>query len=207
MKVKISKMFNGFSTSELYKVVIKKENTKIKGTLEINYVTEVIEVDMGRKLSDAEKLKVLKHIFYKFCRKPIDICLILNNEGRLSNKTSHVETFIFMDVYDNTRVSVIEELLKYPATNFNEHARKERIIANIVQSYNIICNKSKSKNKIELQPIFSRNCSEIDAYSDILSRYLRHKEYEFTLKDITSKYAIDNISGYYFLNIFEYEEK
>ena len=66
MRVKISKLNKAYSTCDIYKVSVKMSGTRRKkvGTIEINYVSESIEVDLGQKLGYKEKLEILKQLYY-----------------------------------------------------------------------------------------------------------------------------------------------
>lgn len=214
MRVKISKLNKAYSTCDIYKVSVKMSGTRRKkvGTIEINYVSESIEVDLGQKLGYKEKLEILKQLFYKLCYSPKEKCMHLDENAHLVNKISFVDEFTFVDQKndDNEDISLIEELLEYPENVFKDYKKSERLISALNLSNKIIENERKLNSKIiELQPLLYLNNNEIKLYCDILCRYLKFKGYEFSLNNISDRYEyLKNEFGYYYSIIaFEYVEK
>ena len=115
-----------------YIAILKNKKEQIKGNIVVDFINEIIEVDFKRKLSYYEKIAVLKEIFYQFC---------LNNiKAFRRNIDIPIETFIFKDKNEESEeeLAIINEILKYNFSEFNTNRKKEKIIANIKISYDLI---------------------------------------------------------------------
>lgn len=214
MRIKMSKISGDYSTIDTYKVTIKNTGVREKrtGTIDINYVAEIVKVDVKEKLHEKEKFEILKQLFYKLCYTPVEKCLSVGSDGKSMLKTSFVEQFKFVDVNDKEadNITIIEELLEYPNKAFRDYKKKERLISAINESNNTIENGRKLKSKyIELPPVIYLDDKEVELYRKILCRYLQNKEYKFCFNDVSKRYKHlrSEWGYYYYIRVFEFVEE
>lgn len=173
-----------------FDITIKNKRRVRKGTLKVDFDKRVFELNapcLAEKTNDdavkAETLVVLKNIFYYFACTQVRRC-----KHKISNR---IEGYTFVDVNNSCipRKSVIELLMQYDESEFDEYKRKEKIITQVKLSYDIIAKEYKLGNKmIKLRAIYGLYDDEIDLYKKVLVRYLKEKNIDGTMEDVSREF-------------------
>ncbi len=191
IKVKILKTKKFAYISEpSFDITIKSGTRERVGTLNIDFEKKQISLFtptikgnyMPYDVQEETKV-ILKHIFYYFC---ITECRKVKNIV-----SEHVEDFVYVDLNFEfvEKKSIIDYLMNCDLKDFNEYKKKEKMIANIKNSYDIIVSESKIGNSyIRLQPICDFSDSKKYVYRKILMNYLKKKGYSGRLEDISDSY-------------------
>lgn len=193
-KVKISKVRNLTTCCSpiCFKISLKTDNETFLGKLIIDKEKKTIRVNLGKPLKKDEQLVVLKEIFYCFC---ITECRYKKNFT-----TEHIEEYIFIDenINLNPRLSVIESIIQYDKSDFDQYNKKEKIISYIKFSFDKIIEANKIKvTFLELDPIFDFSKKEMEVYKKILIKYLKSKGFRGVLESKKVMYDESQMFGYY----------
>ncbi|MBO5477676.1 MAG: hypothetical protein J6A15_08000 [Clostridia bacterium] len=191
IKIKDYKKFDYSPNPTTFEIILKNKREKIRGSLKVDFRDRNIEVDLPRRLSYYERLAVLKEIFYRFCLTKT------KNTGIVVYRA--VEEFEFIDKNSNEDFdTIIAELFSYGKVNFNAYKKKERVIANLCVSSNLILEaKNMGSSYVELQPMFDMTAKEIQVYKDMLIRYLDSLGVEIRLIEKTDPEQF--VNPYYYV--------
>lgn len=173
-----------------FDITIKNKKRVRKGTLTVDFdkyefrlnaPCSVKEID--EEAIKAETLVVLKNIFYYFactqvrrCKHPI---------------TNRVESYKFIDENYSCvpKESVIDLLMQYDKSEFDEYKKKEKIITQVKLSYDVIAKEYKIGNKkIKLKAIYGLYEEEIDLYKKVLMKYLKSKNINGIMEDVSKEF-------------------
>lgn len=193
-KVKIlkSKRLTTCCSPIYFEISLKTNNETFKGKLIIDRKKKTIRVNLGKPLNNDEKLVFLKEIFYCFC---ITECRYSKNYT-----TEHIEEYIFIDenIKQNPRLSIIESIMQYDKSDFDQYNKKEKILSHIKFSYNKIVEANNMKlTFLELDPIFDYSKKEIEVYKKILIKYLKSNGFRGVLEAKKVMYNDNETFGYY----------
>ncbi|MBO5477675.1 MAG: hypothetical protein J6A15_07995 [Clostridia bacterium] len=176
IRVKRVKIYNSWMFSYnirqlKYQYVVMMEGLNLYGNIEINFVTEEVNVKLNNP-NDSEgprdlvtnsvvkdevvRLAILKEIFYRFCVK---------------SKES-IENFKFKYRDEKESKSIIEELMNYESILYDETLKSERVLYSIVEGYNVIKKTNKNNTVAHLEDMTRLKNSEREKAFDILKRYL-----------------------------------
>lgn len=150
---------------KVFKVVLRNEETKLEGSLEINFIVDEITLDMGRPLSEVEEIMILKQVFYDFCLQEVKYVVFTENDFYLGK-------FIVKDKHKENAVSetLLGKLLKIKSEHYDETKRSQRVLANVKMSIELIEKKRNNGEKyIYLQDLDSLSLVEVKAYHQLLS--------------------------------------
>lgn len=191
IKIKNYKNFDYNPNPTTFEIIMKNKREKIRGSLTVDFRDRNIEVDFPRRLSYYERLAVLKEIFYRLCLTKT------KNRGKVVYRA--VEEFEFIDKNSSEDFdTIIAELFSYGKVNFNAFKKKERVIANLCVSSNLILeDKNKGSSYVELQPMFDMTEKEIQVYKEMLIRYLDSLGIEIRLIEKTDPAQF--INPYYYV--------
>lgn len=191
IKIKNYKNFDYNPNPTTFEIIMKNKREKIRGSLTVDFRDRNIEVDFPRRLSYYERLAVLKEIFYRLCLTKT------KNRGKVVYRA--VEEFEFIDKNSSEDFdTIIAELFSYGKVNFNAFKKKERVIANLCVSSNLILeDKNKGSSYVELQPMFDMTEKEIQVYKEMLIRYLDSLGIEIRLIEKTDPTQF--INPYYYV--------
>ena len=191
IKIKNYKNFDYNPNPTTFEIIMKNKREKIRGSLTVDFRDRNIEVDFPRRLSYYERLAVLKEIFYRLCLTKT------KNRGKVVYRA--VEEFEFIDKNSSEDFdTIIAELFSYGKVNFNAFKKKERVIANLCVSSNLILeDKNKGSSYVELQPMFDMTEKEIQVYKEMLIRYLDFLGIEIRLIEKTDPAQF--INPYYYV--------
>ena len=191
IKIKNYKNFDYKPNPTTFEIIMKNKREKIRGSLTVDFRDRNIEVDFPRRLSYYERLAVLKEIFYRLCLTKT------KNRGKVVYRA--VEEFEFIDKNSCEDFdTIIAELFSYGKVNFNAFKKKERVIANLCVSSNLILeDKNKGSSYVELQPMFDMTEKEIQVYKEMLIRYLDSLGIEIRLIEKTDPAQF--INPYYYV--------
>ncbi len=173
-----------------FDITIKNKKRVRKGTLRVNFDKNEFRLNAPCSVKEidesaikAETLVVLKNIFYYFastqarrCKYPI---------------STRVESYKYIDENYSCvpQESVIELLMQYDSSEFDEYKKKEKIITQVKLSYDVIAEEYKIGNKkIKLRPIYGFYDEEIDLYKAVLTKYLKSKNIYGTMEDVSMEY-------------------
>lgn len=175
-----------------FDITIKNKKRVRKGTLEVDFDKNEFRLnapclsnEIDESAIKAETLVVLKNIFYYFATTQVRRC-----KHPISNR---VEGYTFIDeTYSCVpRESVIDLLMQYDESEFDEYKRKEKIITQVKLSYDVIAEEYKIGNKkIKLKAIYGLYEDEIDLYKKVLMRYLKTKNINGTMEDVSRDYNL-----------------
>lgn len=191
VKIKDYKKFDYNPNPTTFEIILKNKREKIKGSLKVDFRDRNIEVDLPRRLSYYERLAVLKEIFYRLC--------LTRTKSRGKIVYRAVEEFEFIDKNsDEDFDTIIAELFSFGKVNFNAFKKKERVIANLCVSSNLILeDKNRGSSYVELQPMFDMTSKEIQVYKDMLVRYLDSLGIEIRLIEKTDPAQF--VNPYYYV--------
>lgn len=193
-KVKIlkSKRLTMCCSPICFEISLKTNNETFLGKLIIDKEKKIIRVNLGKSLNKDEQLVVLKEIFYCFC--------ITECRYKKDFTTEHMEEYIFIDenVKLNPRLSVINSIMQYDKSEFDQYNKKEKIISYIKFSYDKIVEANKMKvTFLELAPVFDCSKKEIEVYKKILMKYLKSNGFKGVLETKKVMYNDSEMFGYY----------
>lgn len=193
-KVKISKArrLTMCCSPICFEISLKTNNETFLGKLIIDKEKKIIRVNLGKSLNKDEQLVVLKEIFYCFC--------ITECRYKKDFTTEHMEEYIFIDenVKLNPRLSVINSIMQYDKSEFDQYNKKEKIISYIKFSYDKIVEANKMKvTFLELAPVFDCSKKEIEVYKKILMKYLKSNGFKGVLETKKVMYNDSEMFGYY----------
>lgn len=191
VKIKDYKKFDYNPNPTTFEIILKNKREKIKGSLKVDFRDRNIEVDLPRRLSYYERLAVLKEIFYRLC--------LTRTKSRGKVVYRAVEEFEFIDKNSDEEFdTIIAELFSFGKVNFNAFKKKERVIANLCVSSNLILeDKNRGSSYVELQPMFDMTSKEIQVYKDMLVRYLDSLGIEIRLIEKTDPAQF--VNPYYYV--------
>ena len=133
----------------------------------------ILIIDLGHKLSNYERLQVLKEIINEFCVYN-SFLYALAGIGRIF--PFNIEYMIFKDKYNNDadKMSIIMELFSYDLIGFELKDKNESVIARVKESLDIIeVNSKRGKKCFRLQSLNKLKISERRAYIDLLYKYIK----------------------------------
>lgn len=193
IKVRIQnyKKFDYNPRPTTFGIILKNKKEKIRGSLTVDFRDKEIEVDFPRRLSYYERLAVLKEIFYRLC--------LTKTKSRGIVVYRFVEEFEFIDKNSSEDFdTIIAELFSYGKVNFNPFKKKDRVIANLCVSSNLILEANNNGSSyVELQPMFDMTEKEVQVYQEMLIRYLDSLGIEIRLIEKTDPEKF--INPYYYL--------
>lgn len=156
---------------KVFKVVLKNEETKLEGSLEINFIIDQIVLDMGRPLTEVEEIMILTQVFYDFCLQEVKYYTWGNNDfylGKFRVKDKYKED---EDEEENDKIeTLIGKLLSVKSDYYDQSKRSQRVLANVKISIELIEKKrGKGDKYIYLQDLDSMGLVEVKAYHQLLS--------------------------------------
>ena len=181
-----------------FKVVLKNEETKLEGSLEINFVVDEITLDMGRVLTEVEEIMILKQIFYDFCLQEVKLGIL--GEFFLNKNDFYLAKFIVKDKYkeystdeenstekesskaeedttDKEKLipeTLLGKLLEVKSEHYDQSKKSQRVLGNVKMSIELIDKKRKNGEKyIYLQDLDSLSLVELKAYHQLLSYIMK----------------------------------
>lgn len=165
---------------KVFKVVFKNEETKLEGSLEINFIIDEITIDMGRALTEVEEIMILTQIFYDFCLQEVKLGIL--GEIFLNKNDFYLAKFIVKDKYkedstdeENTiPETLLGKLLKVKSEHYDQSKKSQRVLANVKMSIELIDKKRENGEKyIYLQDLDSLSLLEVKAYHQLLSYIMK----------------------------------
>ncbi|MBO5477677.1 MAG: hypothetical protein J6A15_08005 [Clostridia bacterium] len=165
---------------KVFKVVFKNEETKLEGSLEINFIIDEITIDMGRALTEVEEIMILTQIFYDFCLQEVKLGIL--GEIFLNKNDFYLAKFIVKDKYkedstdeENTiPETLLGKLLKVKSEHYDQNKKSQRVLANVKMSIELIDKKRENGEKyIYLQDLDSLSLLEVKAYHQLLSYIMK----------------------------------
>ena len=202
MKIKLKSVKNLYGEVKEYELILRNLEMIIYGNVVVDVLKEKIAANTCIGLCADERLELLKTLFYYFgvSRK----CKELNNKKVLEY------SFSINNVNYN---SIIEELSSYPLNRFDSSRRKERVLYEVMKSYELVLAGKKAELKeIPLQeiPTALYSSREINKYVNTLESLLTKKGYNGKLE--TRRDYFEGFFGYYsnyavYLRATYYEKK
>lgn len=141
----------------------------------MNFITDEIIIDMGKKLTQVEEIMILKQTFYDFCLQEVKYSFFGENDFYLGK-------FIVKDAYkeyseEEKPKSMLDHLLELDSKFYDDTKKAERVLAYAKESLELI---EKKKNRycdyIYLQDLDRLNGIEVKAYYHLLVHILNGKD-------------------------------
>lgn len=162
---------------KVFKVVLKNEETKLEGSLEIDFIVDQIILDMGRPLTEAEEFMILTQVFYDFCLQEVKYVVCRENDFYLSKfrvKDKQKEIDEEKEEIDNEEKefkieTLLGKLLKVKSECYDQSKRSQRVLANVKMSIELIDKKRDNGDQyIYLQDLDYLSLVEVKAYHQLL---------------------------------------